>query len=163
MKLKGFGYHTPTQRRNSANNLTRFKQAAFAHTMKLYSHLLHHAVQFYCWKVKIANETPTCNISKNSTMTKVLQQFKLIVWDECTLAHKKSLKTLIWTMRDLQTIQIDSWNDFNFKKFLSNIASDSTVYDSKQMNLVHDREFPFCGKTFINYTKFTQKYPGPVT
>ena len=30
------------------------------------------------------NETPTRNISKNSTMAKILQQCKLIVWDECT-------------------------------------------------------------------------------
>ena len=30
-----------------------------------------------------------CNISKNSAMTKLLQQCDLIVWDECTMAHKK--------------------------------------------------------------------------
>ena len=29
------------------------------------------------------NETPTCNLSRNSAMTKVLQQSKFIVWDEC--------------------------------------------------------------------------------
>lgn len=34
-------------------------------------------------------ETPTCNISKASGMAKVLQKCKLIVWDECTMAHKK--------------------------------------------------------------------------
>lgn len=33
------------------------------------------------------NETPTCNISKNSAMAKVLQTCKLIVWDECTRGH----------------------------------------------------------------------------
>lgn len=38
------------------------------------------------------NETPTCNISRNSAMAKVLQQTRLIVWDECTMAHKKSLE-----------------------------------------------------------------------
>ncbi|GFU36919.1 ATP-dependent DNA helicase [Trichonephila clavipes] len=34
-------------------------------------------------------ETPICNISKSSGMGKVLQKCKLIVWDECTMAHKK--------------------------------------------------------------------------
>ena len=36
------------------------------------------------------NETPTCNLSRNSAMAKVLQQSKLIIWDECTMAHKNS-------------------------------------------------------------------------
>jgi hypothetical protein len=39
-------------------------------------------------------DTPTCNISKTSGMAKVLQKCKLIVWDECTMAHKKSLEAL---------------------------------------------------------------------
>ena len=36
------------------------------------------------------NETPTCNLSRNSAMAKVLQQSKLIIWDECTMALKNS-------------------------------------------------------------------------
>ncbi|PNF24041.1 hypothetical protein B7P43_G08625 [Cryptotermes secundus] len=36
-------------------------------------------------------ETPTCNISKASGMGKVLQKCKLIVWDECTMAHKSNV------------------------------------------------------------------------
>ena len=47
-----------------------------------------------------SNETPTCNISKNSAMTKILQQCNLIVWDESTMAHKKSLEALDRTMKD---------------------------------------------------------------
>ncbi|VDM93595.1 unnamed protein product, partial [Onchocerca ochengi] len=34
------------------------------------------------------------NIFKASRMKKVLQKYKLIVWDECTMAHKKSLEAL---------------------------------------------------------------------
>lgn len=52
-----------------------------------------------------AIETPTCNISRNSAMAKVLQQSKLIVWDECTMAHKKSLEALDRTMQDLKNNQ----------------------------------------------------------
>jgi hypothetical protein len=39
-------------------------------------------------------ETPTCNISKASDNGKVLQKYKLIVWDECTMAQKISLEAL---------------------------------------------------------------------
>ena len=52
-----------------------------------------------------SNESPTCKILKNSAMTKVLLQCKLIVWDKCTIAHKKSLEALDRTMKDLQNHQ----------------------------------------------------------
>lgn len=47
-------------------------------------------------------ETPTCNISKSSGIAKVLQQCKIIIWDECTMAHKKSLEALDRTLQDLR-------------------------------------------------------------
>ena len=47
-------------------------------------------------------ETPTCNISKASGIGKVLQKCKLIVWDECTMAHKKSLEALDRSLQDLR-------------------------------------------------------------
>lgn len=50
-------------------------------------------------------ETPTCNISKTSGMAKVLQQCKIIIWDECTMAHKKSLEALNITLQDLRNNQ----------------------------------------------------------
>lgn len=49
-----------------------------------------------------STENPTCNIKKNSGMGKVLQTCKLIVWDECTMAHKKSLEALDRTLKDLR-------------------------------------------------------------
>ncbi|VEN49979.1 unnamed protein product [Callosobruchus maculatus] len=51
-------------------------------------------------------ESPTCNISRNSAMAKVLQQSRLIVWDECTMAHKKSLEALDRTLQDLRNNKI---------------------------------------------------------
>lgn len=50
-------------------------------------------------------QTPTCKLSRNSPMTKVLQQSKLIVWHERTIAHKKSLETLDRTMQNLRKNQ----------------------------------------------------------
>lgn len=32
-------------------------------------------------------DEPTCNITKKSAMAKVLQNCKIIIWDECTMAH----------------------------------------------------------------------------
>ena len=49
-----------------------------------------------------SNRTPTCNISKNSAMAKILQQCKLI---KCTKAHKKSMEALDRTMKDLRNNQ----------------------------------------------------------
>ncbi|XP_061393216.1 uncharacterized protein LOC133328686 [Musca vetustissima] len=48
------------------------------------------------------SEDYTCNIRKNSSMGKVLQTCKIIVWDECTMAHKKSLEALNRTLQDLR-------------------------------------------------------------
>ena len=49
-----------------------------------------------------STETPTCNISKSFGMGKVLQQCKLIIWDECTMAHKKSLEALDQCSKDFR-------------------------------------------------------------
>ncbi|XP_060874369.1 ATP-dependent DNA helicase pif1-like [Metopolophium dirhodum] len=45
---------------------------------------------------------PMSNISRSSAMGKLLMQCKLIVWDECTMAHKKSLEALNFTLKDLR-------------------------------------------------------------
>lgn len=50
-------------------------------------------------------EEPTCNISKNSAMAKVLQKSEIIIWDECTMSNKKALEALDRTMRDLRNNQ----------------------------------------------------------
>lgn len=47
-------------------------------------------------------DSPTCNISKNSGMGTVLKNCKIVIWDECTMAHKKSLEALNRTLQDLR-------------------------------------------------------------
>nr|XP_042906016.1 uncharacterized protein LOC122270892 [Parasteatoda tepidariorum] len=47
-------------------------------------------------------ETPTCNISKGSGMGKALRSCQLIKWEECTMAHKRSLEALNRTLKDLR-------------------------------------------------------------
>lgn len=47
-------------------------------------------------------EQPTCNISKHSAMAKVLVASKIIIWDECTMAHKRALEALDRTLKDLR-------------------------------------------------------------
>ncbi|XP_054727360.1 uncharacterized protein LOC129237018 [Anastrepha obliqua] len=51
---------------------------------------------------RTAHSAPTCNLSRNSAMAKVLQQTRLIIWDECTMAHKKSLEALDRSIQDLR-------------------------------------------------------------
>ncbi|GFX61048.1 ATP-dependent DNA helicase [Trichonephila clavipes] len=49
-----------------------------------------------------STEAPTCNISQNSGMGKVLQTCQIIIWDECTMSHKKALEALDRTLRDFR-------------------------------------------------------------
>lgn len=63
-------------------------------------------------------ETPTCNISRSSGMATVLKTCKIIIWDECTMAHKKSLEALDRTLRDLRG------NNQPFGKVLILLAGD---------------------------------------
>ncbi|GFW04342.1 ATP-dependent DNA helicase [Trichonephila clavipes] len=41
-----------------------------------------------------SEEIPTCNITKNSARSTLLQQCKLIVWDEGTMSHKRAIEAL---------------------------------------------------------------------
>ncbi|CAF3387997.1 unnamed protein product [Rotaria sp. Silwood1] len=51
------------------------------------------------------SENPLCNISKGTGQAKVLQECELIVWDECTMAHKNALEALDRTLQDLRRNQ----------------------------------------------------------
>ena len=48
------------------------------------------------------HEAPVCAISKGTAEAKVLQKCELIVWDECTTAHRKALEALDRTLQDLR-------------------------------------------------------------
>ncbi|XP_057341623.1 ATP-dependent DNA helicase pif1-like [Microplitis mediator] len=43
-----------------------------------------------------------CNISKQSDMAHVIREAKLIVWDECTMAHKNAIEALNRTLKDIR-------------------------------------------------------------
>lgn len=49
------------------------------------------------------NESPQCNISKQSNMAQVLRECKLIVWDECTMAHKGGVEALNRMLQDIRS------------------------------------------------------------
>jgi len=48
---------------------------------------------------------PICNIGKTSGMATVLKMCKIIIWDECTMAHKKGLEALDRTLKDFRSSQ----------------------------------------------------------
>lgn len=48
------------------------------------------------------SDMSVCRISATSSMGKLLKECKLIIWDECTMAHKKSLEALNRTLQDLR-------------------------------------------------------------
>uniref|UniRef100_UPI00358E883F uncharacterized protein n=1 Tax=Myxine glutinosa TaxID=7769 RepID=UPI00358E883F len=47
-------------------------------------------------------DTPTCNISKNSAKAKILQQCKIIIWDEATMNHKQAFEAVNRTLQDIR-------------------------------------------------------------
>ena len=47
-------------------------------------------------------DEPICNISRRSAAGKLLKKASLIVWDECTMAHKLALEALDRTLQDLR-------------------------------------------------------------
>ncbi|XP_026475762.1 uncharacterized protein LOC113380956 [Ctenocephalides felis] len=49
-----------------------------------------------------ANPEAMCNIKKKSGMAKVLRKCKIIIWDECTMAHKHSLEALDRSLKDIK-------------------------------------------------------------
>ncbi|XP_044591373.1 uncharacterized protein LOC123269604 [Cotesia glomerata] len=48
------------------------------------------------------SESPLCNISKQSDIAHVLRETKIIIWDECTMAHKKAIEALNRTLQDIR-------------------------------------------------------------
>lgn len=54
----------------------------------------------------IHQENPICNISKGTGKAKVLEECKLIVWDECTMIHKNGLEALDRTLQDIKANKV---------------------------------------------------------
>jgi len=42
----------------------------------------------------------TCTVTKNSATAKLMGERKIIIWDECTMAHKRDLEAADRTMKD---------------------------------------------------------------
>ena len=47
-------------------------------------------------------DKPTCSVTKYSATAKLMRECKIIIWDECTMAHKKVLEAVDRTMLDLR-------------------------------------------------------------
>ncbi|XP_055911820.1 uncharacterized protein LOC129945885 [Eupeodes corollae] len=48
------------------------------------------------------NPEAMCNIKKHSGMAEVLRKCKIIIWNECTMAHKHSLEALNRSLKDIR-------------------------------------------------------------
>jgi len=63
------------------------------------------------------NKNAVCNIKKH--LAKVLQTFHILIWDECTMAHKHSLEVLNLTLKNVHvTLQNDLYAEVFSKHFL---------------------------------------------
>lgn len=52
--------------------------------------------------LNINTEKPTCNLSRNCKDGKLIGECSLIIWDECTMAHKKSIEAVHRSLADLR-------------------------------------------------------------
>ena len=49
-----------------------------------------------------STDEPICNVSRGSATGNLLKKASLIVWDECTMAHKYAIEALDRTLQDLR-------------------------------------------------------------
>lgn len=57
------------------------------------------------WKLPLniaEQEFPVCDITRSSGRGRILKRCKAIIWDECTMAHKKLLEAVNRTSQDLR-------------------------------------------------------------
>ncbi|XP_073538443.1 uncharacterized protein [Phyllobates terribilis] len=47
------------------------------------------------------SDSPMCNIAKGSGLAKLLQKCSAIIWDECTMSHKRALEAVDRLLQDL--------------------------------------------------------------
>ena len=52
--------------------------------------------------INLNSEQPTCNIRKGTALADLLQITDLIIWDECTMAHRAALGGLDRSLRDIR-------------------------------------------------------------
>ncbi|KAJ8736701.1 hypothetical protein PYW08_007357 [Mythimna loreyi] len=49
-------------------------------------------------------ENPVCGITRNCDKAQVIRECSLIIWDECTMAHKKAIEAVDRTLREIRHI-----------------------------------------------------------
>ncbi|GFW40213.1 ATP-dependent DNA helicase [Trichonephila clavipes] len=47
-------------------------------------------------------DSPICNFGKNSSQSRMLRQYKLLVMDESTMSHNKAIEAFNRTLQDLR-------------------------------------------------------------
>ncbi|GFW18248.1 ATP-dependent DNA helicase [Trichonephila clavipes] len=63
----------------------------------------HTVYSFLKLPLNLAQEdSPICNFSHNSSRCRILRECKLLVGDESTISHKKTIEALNWTLQDLR-------------------------------------------------------------
>ena len=50
----------------------------------------------------VNQDEPTCSISRSSSLAELFRQCKLIVWDECTMSHKKAIESVDRMLKDVR-------------------------------------------------------------
>ena len=50
----------------------------------------------------LKDDEPVCGLSKTSAMAQVIKEAVLILWDECTMSHRKAFEAVDRLLKDLE-------------------------------------------------------------
>ncbi|XP_055944423.1 ATP-dependent DNA helicase pif1-like [Argiope bruennichi] len=88
------------QLRKDRNIALAVSSSGIAETLLNYGHIEYSIFEL---PLNLASEhTLTCNITKNNDRELLFQQYKLIVWDKCTMSHKHALEVLNRSLQDFR-------------------------------------------------------------
>ena len=56
-----------------------------------------------------SDEMPICNVGRNTAVARIMRKVRLIVWDECTMSHKRAFEAVNRMLQDIRDSKSQLW------------------------------------------------------
>ena len=56
-----------------------------------------------------SDEMPICNVGRNTAVARIMRKVRLIVWDECTMSHKRAFEAVNCMLQDIRDSKSQLW------------------------------------------------------
>ena len=56
-----------------------------------------------------SDEIPICNVGRNTAVARIMRKVRLIVWDECTMSHKRAFEAVNRMLQDIRDSKSQLW------------------------------------------------------